>query len=282
MPPETALAAMGFTNLESRLYFELVCQSPLTGYRLSRIVGKAPANTYQALKSLAQKGAVIVSDEIGEATAYYCVPPAELLASLEQAFETKRNAALDALNGLHKPAPEEHIYQLQTVAQVFDRARNMFETAKEIVLFDFFPGIYEMFEDNILAARERGVTVAGITYDRAHASLTTPYNGEVVSVLADLWPGLGLIVVADGAQELIAQISKDKQSLLNGVWSDSVFLSCTYHSALAAEIRLTAMRLDPSDPLKILSLMRARPPGLRTILGTGQVEGSAGSNMRVN
>jgi hypothetical protein len=188
------------------------------------------------------------------------------MASLAQGFDERRDAALESLRGLRRPASEEHVYQLQSVSQALERARAMFASAKEIVLFDCFPGIYEMMESCIQAARDRGVLVAGIVYDAAHASPTTPYNGEGAKVVADLWPGLGLIVVADGEQKLMAQISKDRQKLLNGVWSDSIFLSATYHSALAAEIRLTAMRLDPSDPLRHIALFQSRPPGLREVL----------------
>lgn len=116
------------------------------------------------------------------------------------------------------------------------------------------------------------VTVAGIAYDPAHAGETFPHNVEAGPVISDLWPGLGLIVVADGEQQLIAQLSKDKATLLNGIWSESRFLSATYHSALAAEIRLTAIRLDPSDPLGYISLFKARPAGLRRILNPDVVD----------
>jgi HTH-type transcriptional regulator, sugar sensing transcriptional regulator len=268
LEPQEALSAMGFTDLEARLYCELLRQSPLTGYRLSQLVAKAPANTYQALKTLAQKGAVILSEGGGDAKTYRPVPPAELLASLAKNFEERRDHALDALSHVHTAPKGEHVYQLQTVSQVLERAHTMFAEAEEIVLFDFFPGVYELMEESVLSARARGVLVAGVTYDPAHASPTTPFNGESTSVLSNLWPGLGLIVVADGAQQLIAQISRDKAKLMNGIWSDSAFLSATYHSALAAEIRLTALRLDPSDPLKYISLFRAKPPGLRAVLAS--------------
>lgn len=268
MQPESALTALGFTELESRLYCELLRESPLTGYRLAQIVAKAPANTYQALKTLAQKGGVLISDRAGEAKTYRPVPPAELMASLEHGFSLRKESALEAFEGMLAAPKGEHVYQLQTVSQVIERAHSMFSNAKEIVLFDFFPPIFEMMEPSIRAAQARGVIVAGIAYEAEHSEETIPHNVEAGPVISELWPGLGLIVVADGEQQLIAQISKDKTTLLNAIWSESLFLSSTYHSALAAEIRLTAIRLDPSDPLRFISLFRARPPGLRRVLGS--------------
>lgn len=268
MSPESALTTLGFTELESRLYCEMLRVSPITAYRLSQIVGKAPTNIYQGLASLAQKGAVFIRDGEGKAKSYSPVPPDELIASLENSFLHHKQTALDLLSVLLVPAKGEHVYQLQTASQAIERAHTMFDHAKEIILFDFFPEIFTLMEPRIRAAQSRGVIVAGIAYDAAHAAETIPYNRQAGSVISELWPGLGLIVIADGEQQLMAQLSKDQAELMNGVWSDSAFLSATYHSALAAEIRLTAMSQDPSDPLKYISLFRSKPIGLRKVLAS--------------
>lgn len=99
-----------------------------------------------------------------------------------------------------------------------------------------------------------------------------PLNRESTDLVASRWPGLGLLLVADGCEQLIAQLSKDMTRVLNAVWTDSVFLSCTFHSALAADIRLAAFRADPSDPLRKLSLQGSAPPGLHHLLSRGDPE----------
>lgn len=270
MTPETALTLFGFTELESRLYVELLRQSPLSGYRLAQIVNKAPANTYQALRALTVKGAVVLAERESDATTYCAVPPVELMASLSQAFEASCADALDSLHGVQTPSTVEQVYQLNSATQAVERAKAMLDGAREIVLFDFFPSVYELMAPHIASAKARGVLVAGVTYDPAHDSPTTPFSAESLPVFPMEWPGLGLIIVADGEQKLISQLSRDMTQLLNGVWSDSVFLSCTYHSSLACEIRLAALKRDPSDPLQCLSLGRSQPPGLRTILQQGR------------
>jgi len=55
-----ALADLGFTNLEAEIYAFLLQESPATGYRIAQAIGKPAANTYKAIQSLEQKGAVIV------------------------------------------------------------------------------------------------------------------------------------------------------------------------------------------------------------------------------
>jgi sugar-specific transcriptional regulator TrmB len=265
--PAAALATMGFTQLESLIYCELLRNAPATGYRLSQLVGKAPANIYQVLKALTQKGAIVASNDREEATSYIPVPPEQLLAGIRHGFEERYDAALAALESVHAPTTDETVYQLRTVAQVMERTRAMLSDAKEVVILDFFPALYDVMREEVDAARARGVLVAGIAYRPEDEQPTMPYNGEAADLVEIRWPGLGLILVVDGCQQLIAQLSKDMTQVLNAVYTDSVFLSCVFHSAVAADIRLVALRKDPSDPLKILSLQRSTPPGLRTMLG---------------
>jgi hypothetical protein len=112
--------------------------------------------------------------------------------------------------------------------------------------------------------------VAGLAYRREDALPTMPYNDEGSDLVRSRWPGLGATLIIDGSQQLVAQISRDQSEVLSSVYSANVLMSCIFHSSLAADIRLSALLGDPSDPLKILSLQRSVPPGLRTILGIEQ------------
>ncbi len=57
------LVPFGFTPTESLVYSELVTHGPTSAYALSKAVGVARANTYQALNGLVVKGAaVLVAD----------------------------------------------------------------------------------------------------------------------------------------------------------------------------------------------------------------------------
>ena len=95
MDAERALTTLGFTETEAGLYCQLLRGGPATGYRLARAVGKAPANVYQALAALAQKGAVLTDE--GEPKTFRAARPDEVLAALASGFETRRSAAEDAL-----------------------------------------------------------------------------------------------------------------------------------------------------------------------------------------
>jgi len=65
----------------------------------------------------------------------------------------------------------------------------------------------------------------------------------------------------------VALLSPDAPRLLHGVWSDSAYLSALQHNALASEIRLSALAPEGEDALADISLLRARPAGLRRLVG---------------
>lgn len=53
------LTGLGFTQADAEVYVALLRESPATGYRIATVLGKATANTYKALRSLTDKGAVL-------------------------------------------------------------------------------------------------------------------------------------------------------------------------------------------------------------------------------
>jgi hypothetical protein len=258
MQPELALADFGFTELEARLYCELLRASPATGYRLAQRVGKAPANVYQALSAMHQKG-IVFSDD-GEARQYRPLPPGELMVELQQDFEQRRGAAQAALNGVYSRPDRDRIYQFNGARQAVERARTVVGGAREMVLFDLFPGPFERLRPALEAAAASGVTVAGVTYGAAPSAPFTCVESAGAGV-RDQWPGAQLTVIADAREYVMALLSADGEQLIHGVWSESPYLACLEHAGLSSEIRLSAVTRG-DDPLAHLGLLRAAPRGL--------------------
>jgi sugar-specific transcriptional regulator TrmB len=255
---EQHLIALGFSEMEAMVYCALLQLGGSTGYKVAKAIGRAGANTYQALGTLHQKGAVVSADGAGKI--YRAVPPEELLTALTRAHEAQVRDAAEALRGLETAPPDDALYQLTTVAQAEERARRLIETAEQIVLFDLFPGPFAKLRGLLEAAEARGVTVAGVVYGDTspRPAAWVNYEGHVISS----WIGEGMILVADARQHVVSLLSKDGETLLNGVWSDSPYLCCIQHSNLAAEIRMVRMRVNGPLPFDEISLFRAKPPGL--------------------
>jgi predicted transcriptional regulator len=263
LSPEQALGALGFTDTEAAVYCELLRAAPSTGYRLAHAIGKAPANVYQALAALSQKGAVLVDDK--DARTYRATPPDELLAMMQQGFDGRATEARTALDRLHAPVADDRLYQLSTADQVYGRASAMIDRACEILLFDFFPAPFSRLRPRLEAAAARGVTVAGIVYEAVGDCRFTTAVSPGGPPVVDGWPGLQLGVVADAREHLSALLSRDETQVKHGVWSDSVYLACLEHNGLACEVWVSMASRSPQP--HPFSLFTTNPPGLRALLG---------------
>jgi len=256
------LTSFGFTEMESRLYAELLKRGPATGYALGKALGKATANAYQALNSLVRKGAV--NEDDGDPKSFSPVPPAELFAALRGEFSSKAQHAETAFSQIYARSSEQRLYQLRTLTQAVERARAIARDAREILLFDLFPLPFDLLKDELEAAQARGVTVAGLVYGDGDVRFSAVI-GPGDSFSGDNWPGLQMSVIADGREVLVALISKDGGNLTQGYWSDSPFIACLHHNGLASELRMAALAPNGGDPLERLSLLSSMPPGLRAL-----------------
>lgn len=269
-----ALAALGFSDLEARIYCELSRSGAATGYGVAKAIGRPGANVYQALNAMQMKGSVLLADAASKA--YRALPPDELLAKLERSFKARVETAEGALSALSAPPADDFLYQLSSADQALERARAMIGRAEVIILFDLFPGPFEMFKPLLSEARSRGVRVAGTVYDDiadpdfagvAHAAP----NGQAVR---GAYPGAIMTFVADAKQYLETLLSEDGANLLNGIWTDSPYLACAKHSALSTEVRLNMLMRDHADPYPEISLMRSGAPGLQLLSRRRSVHGT--------
>jgi predicted transcriptional regulator len=262
MQPEHALTEFGFSELESNVYCELLRVAPATGYRLAQLIGKAPANVYQALASMARKGIVFIEE--GETKSYRAVPPSELMAELQRDFDERRVSAQLALDAVYARPERDRIYQVRTPRQVFERGAGMIERAREILLFDLFPEPFALLRPALEAAAASGVTVAGVTYGDVpkvpFTCVCSPGNP-----LRDRWPGQQVTIIADAEEYVMALLDGEGERVLHGVWSESHYLACMRHDGLASEIRLAVLNLE-RDPLMGIGLLSAVPRGLRELL----------------
>jgi len=263
---EQALAALGFTELEARVYCALLASGPATGYRLAKLVGKAPPNVYQALAALGRKAAVLVDET--EPRTWRAARPAELLAVLGGTFASRQADAERKLASLAAAPADDRLYQISDPDQVLERARAMLAGARDIVLFDLFEAPLAALREPLEATAARGVTVAGLVYGpTAPMAGVTARPAAGASVARDRWPGAQLSLVVDAAEHLVALMTPAMDGVRRAIWSDSAYLSCLQHSGLSAEIRLTGLDAAVAEPLAGLSLLGAAPRGLRALIG---------------
>ncbi len=228
-----ALADLGFTNLEAEIYSFLIQESPATGYRIAQAIGKPAANTYKAIQTLEQKGAIIVED--GTSRMCRAVSSDELLTRLSREFESKRSLAHQSLSHLNQASPDDRIYQIRSKEQVFQRSREMISEAEKVVLGVIIGPFTTHFADELLAATTRGVDIA-LKSDHA----IRIEGVEIVPDETQDWGGQTLQLVIDGDQTLVAGFDS-KGNLTQAIWSRNPVLAITHHKGLASSLCLTSL-----------------------------------------
>jgi sugar-specific transcriptional regulator TrmB len=234
-----SLSDLGFTELEAAIYSYLVENSPATPYRVARKIGKPIANTYKAVESLYQKGAVLIDKT--NSRSCQAVPPSELLGRLKQSFLDRYEVAADALSHLKPSGNDEKIFSLATSAQTFDRCQKLIDQAESIILVDAFPGMVEILKPWLEKAAERQVTVVLQVYEPTNLKGVEIVNYQAAELSLGRWQGQWLIVVVDGAEYLFAYMSEGGTTVHNAIWCGSAFLALPQHSNLALSFRASIM-----------------------------------------
>ena len=237
-----ALTGLGFTEIEALVYVYLLQNEPSTGYRISHAVGKPTANTYKAVASLEQRGAVQVDE--GDNRLVRAVPPEELLAVLERAARERDATAREALSGLSRDSADDRVYSLRDREQVLERARAMLQRAEGWVLGDIFPGPLAELAEDLTAAAGRGARVILKAYDDAELPGCRVLPTPAAAMPAATWPGQQLSLVVDADEHLLALFDQSMLQVHQAVWSRSSFLSCLQHNHLAMELTVTAYRSE--------------------------------------
>ena len=83
--------------------------------------------------------------------------------------------------------------------------------------------------------------MCNITYKPATlkgVEVVFPPGGEEIM---QRWPGHWLNVVVDGREHLLSLLTPEGDGVHQAVWSESVYLSWIYHSAICSEIIHTTM-----------------------------------------
>jgi predicted transcriptional regulator len=268
--PIEALRGLGFTEIEALVYVFLLQNEPSTGYRVSHEIGKPTANTYKAIVSLEQRGAVQVDD--GENRLVRAVPPEELLGQMERRFRDQRESAAQALADIRRDAADDRVYALKSAAQVLERARSMLAEARGIVLADCFPRVFDALRDDLAAAAARGVAVTVKVYAEVQAPGVEVILQPGARRTFERWPGQQLSLVVDAEEHLLALFTDDLERVHQAVWSRSTFLSCLHHNHLAMEHLVTLYSATRETSLAAadaafqthldLPILHAQPQGL--------------------
>lgn len=238
--PTESLVQLGLTQLEADIYRFLLGDSPATGHRIARGLGKPNANVYKALDSLHAKSALLVQE--GDPRRFTPVPVDELLDRLQRDFAHHVESTRAALRELPGPADDDGIYHIRGREAVLERCRAMFSRAHALLLVDAFPIPLRELADDISACCARDIRTAVKCYE------TTGIDGAEVVLDPDhertrqRWPVQWLNVVVDAEEVLVAAFDESGEEVLEAVWTRNPWIAFALEGTLGNEIAFTRVR----------------------------------------
>jgi HTH-type transcriptional regulator, sugar sensing transcriptional regulator len=228
------LSTLGFTSVEAAAYVALLKEPGATGYRISRLIDKPVPNTYKALDSLKEKGAVVMDDSSGSRS-YAPLSIHEYLDGVRRNLSATQDQIEHELKNLTAAPMEGGIYQLNSAEQVYERCRTMLREAKSVVLFDAFPKPLEILKPDLEKAAKRGVHILILGYGPTEVA-----GCEVIAPRKEVpdlakWDGDWLNVAVDCSGFMYSLIKLDGRGVHRSVWSRDVYLAVLAYNGMLNE-----------------------------------------------
>ncbi len=230
---------LGLSRLEAEIYVFLLQNSPATGYKIAKGINRPNSNTYKAVATLENKGAILVDE--GENRLCQAVPVEELLEQMEHRFKARKQRAAENVKQLEVAPGDYGVFRLATVDQVYERCRRMLATCEGMAFVDLFPIPFARLRPDIEAAVARGVKVALKVYEPTELDGAQVVEHHYAEVVMQRWSGQWITMAVDGRQQLEAYLSAAGEEIHLAVWSSSPILSWAYHSCAYSDLLLSAL-----------------------------------------
>lgn len=158
------LHQLGFTDYEARIYVQLLRTSPATAYEIAKAAGVPRANTYTALESLAQRGAVLPVHE--EPLRYIPAPP----KSLFEAISGQTRALCDHLTGRLSAMTGEdadyHVWTTHGDIAVHEKIEAMISESRRSIWIKAADDVIRRHKASLRKAAARGVALMVVLFGR--------------------------------------------------------------------------------------------------------------------
>lgn len=156
------LRRLGFTDYEGRIYVQLLRQSPATAYEVSKSTGVPRPNTYNALETLTQRGAVLPVSE--SPSRFVAAPAKELLESIARQTSNLCINVTAKLAALAMPAGDQHVWTLSGDEAVHDKIDALIRSSSQMLMIKAADDILRRHKAALKVAGERGVEMLIVVF----------------------------------------------------------------------------------------------------------------------
>jgi sugar-specific transcriptional regulator TrmB len=174
----TEMQKLGFTDYETRIFVQLLKESPATAYEISKATGVPRPNTYNALDALAQRGVVQPVSE--DPVRYAAVEPKLMLDRIARSTRQVCDSLTEKLSKITKPEDTQFVWTTRGDQAVHDKVNRMISGAREHVWVKAADAIVLRHREALAAAASRGVDVLIVLFGAESPEFNLPPNVRLV------------------------------------------------------------------------------------------------------
>ncbi|MGH7495154.1 MAG: TrmB family transcriptional regulator [bacterium] len=206
------LQKLGFGAYEAQAYVTLLQNKPLNGYELAKASGLPRPNVYNVLKKLEDRGAV-VRLETSAGTRYASVSPQELTQKLGDRFHQALEDAQRSLEEIAGPVAHDYVWNTKGYASMLEEARAVINAAQSHLLVALWHHEAARLAEYLSRAEARGVAITTLCME-ACPQPCAGCRGHIYRYRVALeHPARWLVLIADAAEVLAAEIDADEKTL---------------------------------------------------------------------
>lgn len=155
-----ALENLGLSNYEAKAYLAFLSESPLTGYKLSKISGVPRSRIYETIEKLTAKGLVLSQE--GDTTLLKPVSLESFLEKKEKEGRQNIDFLKENLPKIEKPKEDHGIWNITGRDRVFEIANHLISKSKSHIYLVTFDTDLVFFENELIKAEKRNVSILGV------------------------------------------------------------------------------------------------------------------------
>lgn len=149
---------LGFTEYEAKIYMQLLLtESPATAYEIAKATGVPRPNTYNALESLAKRGAALPVSL--NPVRYVAAQPDRHLAEVGRETMEVCNNLATKLARLRAPADDPYVWNVQGEAAIVQKIRSLIDGSRTAICVKAAANVLRVYSDALQRAADRGVNI---------------------------------------------------------------------------------------------------------------------------
>lgn len=237
-----SLTKLGLNNLEAEIYIALSKEERITGYKISKILGKSRANVYNALESMKIKG-LLLEDKTNKNSTYIPVLLDSYVERLANEMNRDLEKAKESLNKINKKNVKEGIFQLNNFDAVISRAKMMIKEADNFLLIDAFPTPLSYLKDDIIeiAKTKKELNIYIKTYGEEEFNCQNIFQIKAPdsNVQLSTWDGEWFLISSDIKESFIGCFKHEKGEFFEAIWVKNIYMTGIIYNGTYSELLST-------------------------------------------